>query len=207
MTDRNAESVALHPFFRAMVLMGGSVALSCGGATSENHGGAGSSGTGGTGGSGGTGGAPSGGTGGMIVGTGGVMIGTGGIAGAAGRYAQDAGPFPCAPALWDCGTNAPNCAYSLEGYVLPSGCACDSTRPLHATDCPAGQVRVCRKGVADASGARFATPIPFGCTCEPKTNCATECATAFVAPGGYYSCVEPTTGLDVLCGCAVIVLK
>ena len=59
-SESQADTISRHPFFRAMVVMGGGIAVGCGGTTtdetSSSHGKGGDGGTGGDGGKSGTGG-------------------------------------------------------------------------------------------------------------------------------------------------------
>jgi hypothetical protein len=186
---RNPDSA--QRFFRAMVLMGGSLAAGCGGATSHDpaatagaanggaaNGGAGSGGSGTGGGSGG----------GIVVGTGGAPI--------------EPGPFDCPPAQWDCTAQPADCSY--QGFALPKNCQCDLKRPLDATACASGQSFVCRDGTRDADGRVFTHDVPFECSCvSTQMRCELTCDQAFQNTG---TCTQPSAN-EVLCGCAVVFLR
>jgi hypothetical protein len=178
-----------------MVMMGSSLALSCGGATAEDL--PKPSGTGGSGGTGGTGG-----SGGLLPGTGGIA-GTGGLVGTGGRIE----PQPCVPAQWDCSANPPAC-YG-DGVALPEDCPCDASRPKSADDCGEGQSFICLDGMYTVDGESLPEAVPFECSCVPEqTYCGLACDAAFPAYGYDLSCRENPNGEgDILCGCAVIVLR
>ncbi len=219
MTERDA---GRHRFFRTMVLMGSSIALSCGGATEESKstaaggsGGGGSGGAGGKGGSGGVGGSSGrGGSGGsMMAGTGGsggiIVGGSGGVAG----MPPDAGPFECHPAQWECGELlTEQCRNDENGWRLPENCTCNTGRPRSSTDCAGTTELVCLLGGYSSDGQKLREPVPFQCSCQPKREtCHEECSLAFASgnPSERYACefTNPDAGhRDVLCGCAVVVL-
>jgi hypothetical protein len=222
MTERDA---ARHRFFRTMVLMGSSLALSCGGATEESKstsaggsGGGGSGGAGGKGGggSGGSGGASGrGGTGGSVMGgtggSGGIIVG--GSGGVAGMPPVDAGPFECHPAQWECGDQLSLCHNDVQGWTLPANCGCNHMRPLSSADCPNGTERVCFLGGYDSAGRVLREQVPFQCSCQPKHElCHEECAPAFginSQTSERFNCGfdDPDASVrEVLCGCAVVVL-
>ncbi len=197
-------------FFRAMVLMGGSMALGCGGATARDD--ASTSAGGGSGGSGGGGGSGPGpgGTG----GTGAIDIpldpsSTTGMV----RSPVDPGPFPCVPAQFDCGVTPPECTYP-DSWRVPEDCRCDETRPKSAADCATDQVFVCRRGTERADGTPYTEMVPFECACvRTGEYCSAECSLAY-APLPYHCERLPAAGgaagaaaYDTLCGCAIIVLK
>lgn len=125
---KRAES-SPHPLFHSLVMMGGTVAVACGGVTSGSGGtGIGQSGAGGGGtgpGTGGAGGTP--GTGGSVE--------TGGVAATGGTSAVHI--WPCPPAQLVC-DQATSDAMACGSVVAPEpgGCICDSTRPLTADECP-----------------------------------------------------------------------
>ena len=191
--------------FRAMVLMGGSMALGCGGNTTRPAGDSTSGGSGGgSGGSGGPGTTGTGGTGGSDI-----LLVTSSTTGVA---SVDPGPFPCVPAQFDCGASPPQCTY--PGWRVPNNCRCDETRPKSAADCASGQAFVCRTGQERWDGARYTETVPFECACVPTDDyCRDECSSAY-SPMDYQCERAPAEGgaagaaaFDTLCGCAVIVLK
>jgi hypothetical protein len=202
-----------HRFFRAMVLMGSSLAVGCGGqtitgeSTSSSAGGspgaAGSPGNGNVAGKGGAGGSsPSSGS------SGSLQLGTGG---SGGQPTVDPGPFVCPPAQWDCSPALTQCDYgTMNGWRLPTACNCDSARPSSASDCAPDQVFVCLEGTASADGQPLTRVVPFECSCAPKpTYCGLACDQAFKNTGGDFSCEQPTDpgARDILCGCALPLLR
>jgi hypothetical protein len=216
MSSRTPSDVASrHRFFRAMVVMGGSLAVGCGGVTTgtdtassgtKGSGGTGGLGSGGAGGSDDSGGAP--GSGGMMsggaAGAGGFLVETGGSAG----QPLDAGV--CLPAQWDCAETLLRCAYSADRWVLPKHCTCALGRPERADDCAANESFVCRAGAPNADGGTSSDVVPFECSCVPEQeSCYQACQAAFGDFGGQWNCQEAGTRnpRDVLCGCALIVLR
>jgi hypothetical protein len=219
MTSSRDEFPARHRLFHAMVLMGGSLALRCGGETAGSPPGntTGGNATGGSA----TGGSATGGkasTGGTISGSGG--FGAGGKAGSGGsatggliitpdptggKVSVDPGSFDCPPPQWDCAASPPYC-YG-NGYRLPEGCKCDRSRPLAPSACAAGQVLVCREGRYTASGAPIETPFGFECSCTAaQLDCGLACDAVFPNSGTCYE--RDLSGLkEILCNCAQIVLR
>lgn len=197
--------------FRAMVLMGGSMALGCGGNATKSGGGptAGSGGSGdGSGGTGGTG-PGAGGTGGT-----GILLVTSTSTTGVAQVPVEPGPFPCVPAQFDCSATPPQCSY--PGWQVPENCRCDDTRPKSASDCAPDQTFVCRQGMERYDGAQYTEVVPFECTCVPAGNyCQQECSTAFSpmdyqcerAPSSAEGGAAGAAAFDTLCGCAVIVLR
>jgi hypothetical protein len=201
---------ARHPFFHTMVVMGGALALGCGGISSQvepertGSGGGGGGAGGGGGGSGGSGGAAPGGLAGMggASGSGSVVI----IQGGAGQGPVEPGPFTCSPAQWQCSSGYSACHDS--GYRLPTDCACDETRPLEPGDCDDGEAFVCLRAVANETGRPFSEDVPFQCTCVPEqSSCELECDLAARTYGNCMEEIGEGSEKSVLCGCAVIVLR
>jgi hypothetical protein len=190
---RNPGDDARHRFFNAMVLMGGSLALGCGGATTSDpsaSGGAAAGGAPASGGLTGTGGVSGNGSGGVIV------ISQGGTA--------VAGPFDCPPPQWDCSANPPSCWDA--GYALPAMCACDPKRPLTAADCEAGTDWVCRIASYDPEH-RGIDRLPFECACVPhQMDCGLACDQVFDYAGRCTITADGNTK-SILCDCAVVVLR
>jgi hypothetical protein len=206
--------------FRTIVLMGSSMALSCGGATTENGptsspagagagaGGnvanagssAGSSGGGspiGIGGKNGGGGfagsgISTGGAGGTFSAIGGATSGGAGAGGAA-------GPTDCPPSQWSC-ADPPQCEHDTGNQ--PIGCTCDRTRPATPAACKAGSAFTClRTTVIDG------TPSGFECSCETGPDCNAQCSAAFGQIPGVYECDMGTLADTTLCGCSIIFLR
>jgi hypothetical protein len=203
------EPFAAQRFFHAMVIMGGSLALGCGGAASGDPGGE-SSGGAPVVGSGGSGGVPVTTGGSAPMATGGIPAMTsGGSSGGQFHIASggtvDPGPFPCPPAQFDCLRPGTQCQGS--GYALPNDCVCNPQRPASAGDCGADQSFVCRKATHNVDFVEFTAPVPFECSCVPRqTSCMAACDTAYGVPG--VSCrADAEDPRSILCGCAVIVLR
>jgi hypothetical protein len=203
-----------HRFFRAMVLMGSSLAVGCGGQTiqesssSSNGGSGGSAGPKGESGSGGKGGQSGAGT---ITGSSGTLVVTVPGTGGSGPITVDPGPFACSPAQWDCSATMVSCDYRTGvGFTLPDGCRCDEARPKSPTDCAPGTTFVCRNATILSGGQILSQSVPFECTCTPRmSNCYEMCDKAFQPFAGFTCVGGPSdAGLDaILCGCAPVLLK
>jgi hypothetical protein len=226
MTNEDVEGE--HPLFRAMVLMGSSLAVGCGGNTSDIGQGRHIDDPRGTGGSpnggsaarspedagvashpviimpNGTGASPTseaganGGAGGRMSGTGGVTVGTGGTVSAGG-----AAPLACPPSQLDCPTSAFDCDPSTSTWTSEVACKCNSGRPKTAADCPPGKTFVCLAGASENAG-----PVPFACKCMPDvTDCNSACISAFSPDADVsYQCA-PSPENQFLCGCAFALLR
>jgi len=216
MDDLENEQRSEHRLFRALVLMGGTLALSCGGMSKTDGDGSGGASNGGASNGGASnGGATSGGTG-PLIGTGG-SIGIGGKpimpdpAGSAGQLATggmpgvNPPPLPCPAAQLDCGAMLPSC--TGEGYTLPDYCACNAALPASPDDCDAGEEFVCLRGTYAPSGQLLSEIVPFQCSCVPAVdNCGEACDAAFIFSGDGLSCEDPTPD-TVICGCAWVYLR
>ncbi|HEX9294893.1 MAG TPA: hypothetical protein VF881_03640 [Polyangiaceae bacterium] len=197
------EGAARHRLFRAMVLMGGSLAVGCGGiAAHDEQPSSGSAGSGGGAGAGGTGstGLSGGGTGSSAALTDAAVV-----------PLAEAGVLPCVPAQWQCPFWSP-CGPSQQGWQLPTGCTCDLNRPRLAADCGTGEILACRVATAGSSGEPLATVVPFECACVPQRSyCNAACEDLFGPNGAATAqCDEVTDGTGspyILCGCAVVYLK
>jgi hypothetical protein len=207
MSGHAPDAQVRHRFFRAMVLMGGSLAVGCGGTAiaGSDSGGSGGGG-GGSGGPGGSGAGGSGGSGGP-GGTGGGIVLDAGVGSVGGSFPVDGGPMPCVPAQWDCAGAQPTCV-SNSGYELPQGCVCDGTRPSTEADCGADESFTCLKATT-VGGQPLSNVVPFECSCvATQQSCALTCAAAFDPMWGYSSCdVRSSDWSTVLCGCAVVLLR
>jgi len=195
-----------HRFFHTMVLMGGALAVSCGGMSADADGAGGRSGAGG---SGGTGPAGTGGAGGTTGGVAG-MAGMGGsfILPTGGRMTVDPGPFTCTPAQWDCSSNPPNCRGDSFSLPAPDACRCDETRPKALSDCPADQVFACRIARYNDEGQEFSSIVPFECACvADQLDCGLVCMELYENRGECDQESDGAEGKSVLCGCALIVLR
>jgi len=212
-------------FFRSMVLMGGSLALGCGGMTQDD----GSGGTSGNGGSGGGAGGGLNGTGGQPAGSGGQGTGgysillpptggssTGGDSWGEGGFGG-AYPTDCPTTQLNCPNDYYGCAYgAFDSYglsVLPANCACDPSRPASSADCGPTQEFVCLGARESAQGEVFDPAVAYNCACVDSltyTDCGGLCANHPEAHSNH-TCYDPEDSpLDLdayLCGCAVTVLK
>ncbi|HEY3501071.1 MAG TPA: hypothetical protein VGK73_40535 [Polyangiaceae bacterium] len=191
-------------FFHTMVVMGGALALGCGGLstadgppTIDN-----SAGTGGSGGTGtGSGGAA--GSGGMTgtAGTGAIVIPDAGV-----PDPVEPGPFACSPAQWNCSSVGVSC--HGDGYLLPESCPCEAARPKTPTDCAPGQAFLCREATVNHESRRFTEPVAFECTCAAQLpTCEATCDQIYESSRSNCHDLDDTSGHSVLCGCAVIVLR
>lgn len=183
-----------HPLFNAMVLMGGSLALHCGGNVDHEpsaHGGSSAAGAPGSGGAPASGGAVS------IPAAGAISISSGGT------VQVDPGPFECPPAQWDCSATPAQCWG--ENFLLPDKCACDPTRPLSPKDCVDSDW-ACLRAEYDSMQRPLTTQVEFECRCVPhQPTCSQTCEKAYGAP---LHCEEQGVNPNaVVCGCALIVLR
>jgi len=198
--------------FRALVMMGSGIALSCGGVAQEDGsktanggssggkpstGNAGANNVGGTATSsfGGTSAVSAGGT--LTIDLGGTTsLGIGGTSGAS--AAGGAPPTDCPPSQWTC-ANDDNCSY--ETGWTPVNCKCDPARPKSAANCPAGQTFTCR-----STSYGSAEPYGFECSCVTPTDTRCSCYTAYPS-SNYYNCDTQSVPDTTLCGCAIALLK
>lgn len=198
-------------FFRTMVLMGSSVAMSCGGVTQtpDGSGGAGGSPSSGGSGGGGTGGSPSGGTtgvgGGIILGSGGQGTGGLGLGGLGGAF-----PTDCPTTQLSCPElNTYSCGPG-EFLQMPADCACDAARPRSVDDCAAEEAFVCLGASVDAHGGALDPVVPYSCECVPEQvsgYCSSHCEQHSDSMS-WATCRDPEEDLEAfLCGCALTVLK
>lgn len=197
-----------HRLFHAMVLMGGGLALRCGGQAATNSEGVGAAGAGGT--STAVGGSATA-TGGSA--TGGITIisippttgGTTSMPASGGRPSVD--PPDCPPAQWNCASDAPTCYGS--GFSLPENCVCDANRPLSASACGPGESLVCYEARYDIRGQSLPEPVQFDCSClKNQLHCGLACDAIFPNTGNCSQKDYADSGLrEILCGCAVIVLR
>jgi hypothetical protein len=203
------EGAGEHPLFRAMVVMGGSLAVGCGGttamgeSTSGPHTGSSSGGAadmadapgGGHGieqtdvpSAGGSAGTNTPGSGGNVsIGTGGsgaVASGSGGTTGAGGTPAGGASEGLCSRAQLSCDPETLRCGLNGRPWDLGAGCACDPKRPSIGADCAADQLFVCRDATNDSNGQMLSSGLTyFDCTCVPKTDdCSNACKAAYPSP-------------------------
>lgn len=210
MTSSRDEFPARQRLFHAMVLMGGSLALRCGGETASGStpgstagntsgGSVTTAGTASASGSTSTGGASS--AGGSAAG-GGTSItppSTGGT------VSIDPGSFDCPPPQWDCAAAPAQCYGS--GYRMPEGCKCDPSRPPDPSACAAGQALVCREARYTSGGQQIDPPFGFECSCvAEQLDCGLACDAVFPNAGSCYE--REISGLkEILCNCAVILLR
>jgi hypothetical protein len=232
---KNEGAPGEHPLFRAMVVMGGSLAVGCGAtvATGEtksgphsgsSSGGAANMGDAPTGGrpdvepiargAGGSVGTNTPGTGGkasIVTGAGGAVTGSGGAAGVGGTSAGGASEGLCSRAQLSCDAETLRCGLNGGQWDLPAGCTCDAKRPGSGADCATDELFVCRQGNTSTGGSSLPPLLVyFDCACVPKTDdCSNACKAAF-RPGfdGFECHVEPGPNSDiVLCGCGWVFLR
>lgn len=200
--------------FRTLVVMGGTLAVSCGGvaqesAPDEGTGTGAAPGVGGTDGS--TGGSVS--TGGVLS-TGGSLASTGGTPTGGVITLPDTitpGPFVCPPEQWDCGAGPYQCGHNEHlGYslALPGNCTCDPEKPLAPSDCGEGERLVCGEAVVDSEGRRFDRTVNFDCRCEANAEDCSVCSRFETAEGTSCNWPDPAVPADpIFCDCALPVLK
>lgn len=165
MTASNAE----HRLFHVLVLMGGGLALSCGGVASLQGNPDGS----------GVAGAPGQqGTAGAVSSSGDTGLASAG-ANSEGQVIApgvDAGvtSLPCPPEQWDCTLVLLRCGGQLHGADLPAGCSCAPERPQSAADCAANETLLCVPAYQSATGKK----LRIQCACVPTsgTDSPTQCA-------------------------------
>lgn len=234
--QNDTDSLSEHPLFRALILMGGSLALGCGGvAQSEGHapenGGSSAAPATSTA-SAGSGNASNGSAGGPIqLGqAGGTSSGGSGSTSNAGIPTGDG----CAYAQWDCSQLVPNCVRDLTLGMAGLGCSCNPARPLSANDCGPNESLFCQRafGPFEPPADAWDYSVHIQCSCAP-TPAATDyeaatdsCLQLFpgetsYSMGAYLPAtmicdnagVCTATSADVLrqegimCGCADISLK
>jgi hypothetical protein len=188
MSERSNSARNRHPLFNAMVLMGGGLALHCGGNVNHQTEASGGDSSAGVTGSGGQAGGGSGFGGALVLGSGGAPV--------------TAGPFDCPPEQWDCSATMVEC---IDMYRLPEKCECDRSRPLTSADCD-GMDWVCRRAPYDSSGRTLTTPVDFECGCVPhQQSCNEACEKLYGFPA---HCQDRTPDTNaVICECAYIVLR
>lgn len=235
--SKSNELLSDHPLFRALVLMGSGLALSCGG-RAEGSGAAASDGAAGAPGS--AAGAPSSAAGASSGGspaTTPIIIVEPSGAGAASGGAPAVAPVPdCPYAQWDCSAQSV-CSVSLSSLTDPvaSKCFCDTKRPVTANDCGKDESLVCLQAYWQYNTPPGTWDYSFHVQCScvkspaPSDSCVTACDTAFPEVMGsgvrIFDCFLPpsstcddsgtctATSADVLrqdgimCGCADIGLR
>ncbi len=219
--SKNSEPLSDHPLFRALVLMGGGLALSCGGLARTDH----------------------------DASAGGASAEPGGASGSSGAGAEsggattivitqpepvDAGPPPldCPTEQYDCGVLEQSyCGFNVNNALALGACVCNPARPISVKDCKPNENIVCYQGYLP--GPQIQTwdgSVHVQCSCIPShvpatyEDCQPACAQAFPGVTGT-SCMLPpqctydasnnctATATDVLyqdgimCGCANIGLK
>ena len=233
---KNSEPLSDHPLFRALVLMGGGLALSCGGvARTEQD-------------------APeSGGSSGAATETGGagpvVTVGPAtSTTDSGGATTVDpampmppkAGPYTgalgCPSEQWDCSASTTtSCNLDLSALQAAGSCVCDASRPTSAGACKANENFVCIQGYAgimESVPTTWDYSVHVQCACIPSPtpaaydNCGAPCRQAYPNRDTFeFRCILPSpctyddsgnctaTSADVLrqdgimCGCANIALK
>ena len=231
--DPCLEPLSDHPFFRALVLMGGGLALSCGG-RAEDSSGAGSYSAAGAPSS--AGGASDGGSGGAAT----IVVSTGsaGALSVAGAPSITPPKPDCPYAQWDCSAVEPVCYLSLSSLTDPvaSKCFCDSKRPVTANDCGKDESLLCLQASwqEGTPSGTWDGSVHVQCSCvkspRPAESCSSACSAVFpeqamINGERIFGCVEPdastcdnngtctATSADVLrqdgimCGCSDIGLR
>ena len=140
----NVEPLTDHPLFRALVLMGGGLAVGCGGiargdAPPDLHVAGSNSASGGAPGSAAAGSVASVGGSGIILGVPAAGAGSQSASGAGGADVSAVYHPSCPYEQWDCrrATSDNSCYLNLKSKDDPfaAGCSCDSSRPTSAADC------------------------------------------------------------------------
>lgn len=211
-------------FFRTMVLMGSSVAVSCGGMTgADGSGGAPGSGGSddGTGGADASSGGSTPGTGGALTGGGGLVIqppgGGGSTGGSTGGFTGFGGAYPedCPTTQLSCPSTQPyDCSsFDYTHLALSGSCVCNEARPKSQADCDEGEVLVCLSATEAADGRQLDPVVPISCECvpEPQYPSCYDACNDHSGSGSPSHCNAPgevLPDLDAyLCGCAIPVLK
>ncbi|HEY1533633.1 MAG TPA: hypothetical protein VGF76_06430 [Polyangiaceae bacterium] len=209
--DESLEPLSDHPLFRALVLMGGGLALSCGGiaeggraSTGDGAAGAASSAAGASSSSGSSGATT-------------ILVAVPSSAGATSLAGVPsfAGapnvtpPTPdCPYAQWDCTSDQPICYLPIVSATDPaaSNCFCNTNRPLTPNDCKPSESLVCLQGSNQAllaSGqAGWDGSVHLQCSCVEASatgdTCDYACAKAFpdgatLGQGGelFLTCMPP----------------
>ena len=197
-----------HPLFRALVLMGSGLALSCGGrAEGSGAGAAGASSAAGAPSS--AAGAPSSAAGASSGGspdTTPIIVVEPSGAGAASGGAPAVAPVPdCPYAQWDCSAQ-PICHLGLISLTDPvaSKCFCDSKRPVTADDCSKDESLICLQAYWQ-DGTQPGTwdyRVHVQCSCvkspTPSDTCNNACGSTFpessmVDGENRFTCTLPLT--------------
>jgi len=169
--------------FRALVLMGGGLALSCGGVARGEPDPTPLSSAGSSGASGGTVAPGSGGA--TVITPPGPVITIGG-----GTSTVDAGvpvPLACPPEQYDCDLSTLNfCVLDLNSALAAGACVCNPSRPKSVKDCKPNENLVCM--IASLDGAPLTTwdgSVNAQCSCIPSpipatyNDCYSTCEKAF----------------------------
>jgi hypothetical protein len=179
------------PFFRAMVLMGSSIAVGCGGVTRTGETGS------------------AGGASGVVAGPSKAGSATAVGFGAGGSVVTPPGP-ECPREQWDCSSSDVSCYGGRVGWrFIPGGCTCDPSRPRTPADCRQGDVFVCQAfaSLPDGGLGTYDDLTPFQCQCvSGATSCAAACKNSFPARSGSTGCARDLTD-NYLCGCAIVFLR
>jgi hypothetical protein len=202
--DSNLDPFSDHPLFRALVLMGGGLALGCGGIAQSDHQGT-SSGAGAPDHAVGGGGSGSASSPTIIIGEPASSGAT--STGGAPSTDVDAGvpPVPdCPYAQWDCTTKQPVCYLSLASASDPvqAKCFCNASRPRTSNDCGNSQSIVCLQAYVASATPGWDGSVHVQCSCvnSPPSydNCGTICAQTFaedsagINNGRFLTCILPS---------------
>ena len=184
---KNSEPLSDHPLFRALVLMGGGLALSCGGVARTERDAPESGGASGTA-------TQTGGAGPVVV----VGPATSTTDGGGGSTSVGPGmPVPptsepytgtlaCPSEQWDCSSDMSNaCALDLASLQAAGACVCDPTRPTSAKDCKDNENFVCIQGYVGTYAGSMPAPVPKTWDYSVHVQCA---CIASQTPPTYDSC-------------------
>jgi hypothetical protein len=199
-TSERFDPAARDRFFHAMVVMGGALALGCGGVSVHDPSPA--AGTGEVETNAGTGGAASSSTGaGGVGGAAAPGSGTAGLPGSAGSLS----PRRCPDEQYTCtGFTCDSDLWSQQGR-----CYCDPSLPVSPADCDAGMAFVCRPTSTDPhTGAALAQTGRVDCRCVPAgQSCSDTCRDAYTQFADGYACDPVPEPGDILCGCSYVYLR
>ena len=120
----------------------------------------------------------------------------------------EAGALGCPEAQWACPMRRDACPGAPYQLVLPLDCACDRARPLSASDCQPGETFVCQAAALDPALQRCDPPRAFNCLCVPTSNCTEMCTKAYPMGGSGTTCERQAPQLrEAECGCAFVYLQ
>jgi hypothetical protein len=199
-TSERFDPASRDRFFHTMVLMGGALALGCGGVSVHDPpAGAGADDLEASAGMGGSAGSAPG-----AAGVGGAAAAGSGPAGLAGS-AGSVSPRACPDEQYTCtGFSCDSDLWSEQGR-----CYCDPSLPATPAECDAGTTFVCRPTATDPhTGVPLVQPGRVDCRCVPAgKSCSDNCRDAYTEIADGYRCDAAPESGDILCGCSFIFLK